>query len=215
MRPHRTPTRRQLLARAGALSLPLLAGGCLGLGSGPAPRRFRLNSPTGVPADLPTADWTLEVDSVVADPGIDTTRIAQLAANGMELQYFAQAEWPDKAADMVTTLLLQTFIDSGKSPRVGDRNSAMRADFVLKCVLRDFQAEGAGTPTVKVTMTASLVQLPRRLQAGSQRFQAAVPAASGALEDIVRAFEQALGRVLVDIVAWTLTTGAAAPRPAG
>jgi cholesterol transport system auxiliary component len=202
--------RRRLLA-IGA-GLPLLSG-CLGLAQGPAPRRFRLANPTQFAADLPAVDWTLEIDQTVADPGIDTTRIAHLSATGIELQYYADAEWPSKAADMVNTLLAQSFVDSGKVPRVGDRNSALRPDFVLKTVLRDFQAEGTGTPTVKVTMTASLVQLPRRLQVGTQRFQNTVAAASGSIDDIVRAFDDALRRVLADLVVWTITTGAAT-RPA-
>jgi cholesterol transport system auxiliary component len=189
-----------------AAGLPPLAAGCVG--SGPAPHRFRLANPTGFPADLPAVDWALEVDQTVADPGIDTTRIAQLAANGLELQYYADAEWPSKTSDMVNTLLVQSFVDSGKIPRVGDRNSGLRPDFILKTVLRDFQAEGTGTPTVKVTMTASLIQVPRRVQAGVERFQRAESAAGPGIDDIVRAYDRALDSVLRDLVVWTLTTGA-------
>jgi cholesterol transport system auxiliary component len=203
----RTAWRRRRLLALGA-ALPLLSG-CLGLGQSQAPRRFRLANPTRFAPDLPAVEWTLEIDQTIADPGIDTPRIAQLGATGLELQYYADAEWPSKAADMVNTLLTQSFVDSAKVPRVGDRNSALRPDFVLKTVLRDFQAEGTGPPTVKVTMTASLVQLPRRIQAGTQRFQSTSAAASGSIEDIVRGFDDALQRVLADIVVWAITTGAA------
>jgi cholesterol transport system auxiliary component len=201
--------RRRLLALAAGL--PLMTSGCFGLGA--APRRFRLTNPTGAAADVPAVDWSLEIDQTIADAGIDTTRIAQLGANGLELQYYADSEWPSKAADLFNTLLLQSFVDSGKIPRVGDRNSGLRSDFVLKTVLRDFQAEAAA-PNVKVTVTASLVQLPRRIQAGAERFQSIGPAASGNVEDVVRAFDKALDRVLRDLVAWTLVTGAG-NRPAG
>jgi cholesterol transport system auxiliary component len=209
----RTAWRRRRLLALGA-ALPLLSG-CLGMAQSQAPRRFRLATPTRFAADLPAVDWTLEVDQTVADPGIDTTRIAHLGATGLELQYYADAEWPSKAADMVNTLLTQAFVDSTKVPRVGDRNSALRPDFVLKTVLRDFQAEGTGTPTVKVAITVSLVQLPRRVQAGTQRFQSTQSAASSSIDDIVRAFDDALQRVLADVVAWTVTTGAATRPAAG
>jgi cholesterol transport system auxiliary component len=205
--------RRSLLGLAGAL--PLATAGCLGLVSGPAPRRFRLGNPTQFPADLPSADWTLEVDQTVSDPGIDTTRIARLAGNGLELQYYPEAEWPSTATEMINKLLLQSFVDSGKIPRVGDRNSGMRPDFTLKTVLRDFQAEGDGAPTVKVTVTASLIHMPRRVQAGAERFQSATPAASAGIEDIVRSFDKNLDRVLADLVIWTLTTGARARSATG
>jgi hypothetical protein len=71
--------RRRLLALAAAL--PLVTSGCFGVA--PAPRRFRLTNPTQFPADLPAVPWTLEVDQTVADPGIDTTRIARLGASGL------------------------------------------------------------------------------------------------------------------------------------
>ena len=201
-RPPRRVQRRRVLALLGAVPL----AGCLG--SGPAPRRFRLATPSQFPADLPRAEWTLEVDQTVADPGINTTRIAQLAGNGLELQYYSEAEWPSNAGDMVAKLLLQSFVDSGKIPRVGDHNSGLRPDFMLKTVLRDFQAAGPGASTVKVTLTASLIHLPRRTQVGTQRFQSTTPAATSAVEDVVRAFDSGLGRVLTDVVVWTLTTGA-------
>ena len=199
--------RRRVLALGAGL--PVLSA-CVGMLQSKEPRRFRLDSPPHLPPDLPTVAWTLEVDQTVADPGIDTTRIAALGGTGIELEYFADAEWPSKASDMVNTLLLQTFVDSGRIARVGDRNSGLRPDFVLKTVLRDFEADRGGTPTVKVTMTASLVQLPRRVQAGTQRFQSTAPAGSNTIEDIVRAFDAALGHVLADLAAWTLVTGNAA-----
>jgi cholesterol transport system auxiliary component len=197
-----------------AAGLPLLGAGCVSLVTGTAPRRFKLGNPSGLAPDAPAVDWTLEVDNTLAEPGIDTTRIAQLGANGLELQYYPEAEWPSTASDMITKLIIQTFVDSRLIPRVGDRNSGLRPDFVLKTVLRDFQAEAGASPNVKVTITASLVQTPRRTQAGAERFQAIVPAASGSIDDVVRAFDKATERVLRDLAGWTLTTGAA-PRPVG
>ncbi|HUA55352.1 MAG TPA: ABC-type transport auxiliary lipoprotein family protein [Candidatus Sulfotelmatobacter sp.] len=204
--------RRRLLALGAGL--PLL-GACASMLQSKEPRRFRLDGPTRFAPDLPTVAWTLEVDQTVADPGIDTTRIAAIGSAGIELEYFADAEWPSRASDMVTTMLLQAFVDSSRIARVGDRNSGLRPDFVLKTVLRDFQVERSGTPSVKVTMTASLVELPRRIQAGMQRFQSTAPVASSAIEDIVRGFETALDRVLADLVAWTLITGNGTHPPTG
>jgi cholesterol transport system auxiliary component len=140
--------RRRLLALAVVLPAGLATASCLQLGQGQPPRRFRLNLTNNFPPDLPTVDWTLEIDQTVADPGIDTTRIAQLGANGVEIQYFADAEWPSNASDMVNTLLVQSFVDSRRITRVGDRNSGLRPDFTLKTVLRNFEAESGPTPTI-------------------------------------------------------------------
>lgn len=203
-------SRRRLVALAAGL--PLVSAGCVSLVAGTAPRRFRLANPTTLAPGVPAVDWTLEVDNTLADPGIDTTRIAQVGGNGLELQYYPEAEWPSTASDMITKLIIQTFVDSRLIPRVGDRNSGLRPDFMLKTVLRDFQAEAGASPSVKVTITASLVQTPRRVQAGAERFQATAPAASASIEDVVRAFEKATDGVLRELATWTLTTGAAASR---
>lgn len=202
------PTRRHLLGRAAVL-LPLALGGCLQQLAGEPPRRFRLNPPSVFPPNLPTVDWVLEVDQTVADAGIDNSRIAHLS--GLELLYYPNAEWASSAPEMINQLLVQSFFDSGKIIRVGDRNSGLRPDFVLKTMLRDFEAEGAGPPSAKIVMTSSLVRMPRRVQVGAERFQASTPAASGSTEDIVLAFQTALDRVVKDLLAWTLTTGTSAP----
>lgn len=205
-------TRRRLLALGAVLGATVL-GGCVNLVTGTAPRRFRLNNPTTLGPEVPTVDWTLEVDNAIAESGIDTTRIAHLGASKLELQYYPDAEWPSPTSDMITKLLIQTFVDSRKVPRVGDRNSGLRPDFTLKTVLRDFEAEAGATPVAKVVITASLVQMPRRIQAGAERFEATMPAASNGIEDIVRAFDKATERVLRDLASWTLITGATT-RPA-
>lgn len=212
-RPHRW-ARRRLLALATGLPLIGGASGCVSLVTGTAPRRFRLSNPTTFGPEVPSVDWTLEIDNTLADPGIDTTHIAYLGSSGLELQYFPEAEWPSTTSDLMTLLLIQSFVDSRKIPRVGDRNSGLRPDFMLKTVLRDFQAEAGAAPVVKVAITASLIATPRRVQAGAERFQASAPAASAGIEDVVRAFDKATDRVLRDLVSWTLITGATA-RAAG
>ena len=67
---------------------------------------------------------------------------------------------------------------------------------------------------VNVELNARLVQMPQRAIVGYQRIGKVVPAASDRLEDIVAAFDDALGKVFKRLVEWALITGEEAHRRA-
>jgi cholesterol transport system auxiliary component len=110
---------------------------------------------------------------------------------------------------MVQTLLIESFESTRKIGAVGREAIGLRPDFVLKTDLREFEAiyDGANpAPTVWVRMNAKLVRMPERRIVASDTREAKVPAGGGKITDIVAAFDDALGRVLKEIVAFTLTT---------
>ena len=92
---------------------------------------------------------------------------------------------------------------------------SLRADFVLRTELREFQIDlddGAGPsapPAAVVRLTCRLVAMPRRAIEAVRAFEARVPAAGPAFPAIVGAFDEALGTVLKRVVEWTLVEGEA------
>ena len=110
---------------------------------------------------------------------------------------------------MVQTLVVESFENSKKIVAVGRESLGLRADFVLKLELREFQSEYAAgeNPNVHVRINAKLVKMPQRTIIGSQSFEATVGASADRIEDIVGAFDSALGKTLKDLVGWTLKTG--------
>ncbi len=204
-------SRRSILRTAMTAPGLVILGACALPGQGEAPRQFRLTPKSTFDADLPTVDWGLVVLKPEADRSVDTARIA-LMSGGTEMQYYANADWSDRAPAMVQRLLVESFVNSGGISVVGSDRSGLRPDFRLKTVLREFQAEGApgAAPTVRVGIQASLVQLPERNVVGTTAVEQAVPAASDRIEDIVNAYDEALGSVLKNLVGWTLATGNAA-----
>jgi cholesterol transport system auxiliary component len=116
----------------------------------------------------------------------------------------------------VQTLLVESFENSGKIIAVGRQTIGLRSDFNLKTELREFQAEYTGTnrpPTVHVRLSTRLIQQPRRVIIASDNFDAQVVAASTSMEDVILAFDEALGKVIRRTVEWTLENGAAAYQP--
>src|SRR3546814_3841335 len=104
---------------------------------------------------------------------------------------------------MVQTLVVESFENSGRIVAVGRDSIGLRADYVLKLELREFQAEylEAGLPSANVMIHAKLVRMPQREIIGSEQFGARTRADADRIEDIVHAFDTALVSTLKDIVA--------------
>lgn len=198
------------LVAAGAFML----GGCAELlpGQGPPPRLFTLSPKSTFETSLPRVDWQLVVELPIAAAGLDTTRVA-LYRNPLELEYYARASWTDRATQLVQTLIVESFENSHRIVAVGRESLGLRADFVLKAELREFQAMYAGSnPSAVVQIHAKLVAMPERTIVASERFEAKVAASHDAIEPVIVAFDAALGKTLRDLVGWTLVEGEAVRR---
>ncbi len=209
-------SRRQTLGIFASLPAAALLTGCVDLPAQDAPpRQFRLTPKSTFDEGLPTVEWSLIVEEPESQSGLDTSRIALLRA-GTEIEYYAKSDWSARAPEMVQGLVIESFTNSGLIGVVVNERTGLRSDFVLKSELREFQADftGGGAPTGNVGLNATLVQMPRRDVIGTESFGSTVPAGSDTLEDVVAAMDEALGKVIKDLVAWTVQTGNAA-EPAG
>jgi cholesterol transport system auxiliary component len=105
------PTRRGILLGSAALTLSG-CGSLIGPPS-PAPQIYVLHPEFGAVADAPAVGWQLVVGTPVAADSLDRERIAlERAPNVMD--YYANAQWPDRLALVVQTLLVEAFEKSGK-----------------------------------------------------------------------------------------------------
>lgn len=209
----RGPTRRWLLAQttavAGAGALSGALGGCGNiLPVAPPSNLYTLTPKSTFRPDLPTVAWQLVVEEPLAAGGLDTNRIA-IQPTALELKYYAEARWTERAPRMVQTLLVESFENTGRIVAVGRQAVGLRSDYNLKSELREFQAEMADetkTPKVRVRLNAKLVRQPRQEIIASDNFEQLMACKSGAIVDVVAAFDEALGKVLRRVVEWTLTT---------
>lgn len=207
--------RRRTLRAMLALPLAGVLGACdLAVpGQGPPPTLFRLTPKSTFRDDLPKVTWQLVLEAPIANAGLNTTRVT-LQRTATQLEYFARSNWIDRSPLMIQTLMIESFENSGRIVAVGRETVGLRADFVLKTELREFQANYHETdpPTVQVAINAKLVVMPHRLIIGSRNFAHATQAAADRMEDIIPAFDEALGKVLKRLVEWTLITGEKADR---
>jgi cholesterol transport system auxiliary component len=204
------PSRRQVLAGLGLAGLGLGLTACTQIvpGQTPPPELYRLTPKSTFPEDLKPVDWQLLVETPTASAGLNSPRIA-LMRSLTKLEYYARTNWTDRAPNMVQSLIVESFENSNAIIAVGRQTVALRADYLLKTELREFQAEYFDTtpPNAHVAINAKLVEMPQRRIVGSSEFGAKVQAEADRLQDIVYAFDEALGKVLKDLVIWTLEKG--------
>jgi cholesterol transport system auxiliary component len=187
----------------------LFLAGCSLPGFSPPPQLFTLTPKNTFIDGLPTIADQVLIETPVAAAGLDTGRIA-LSRSATTLDYFAGVSWTDRAPAMVQTLMVESFENSGRVVSVGRDTIGLRADYVLKSELREFQAEYTGAedsrpPQIHVRINAKLVAMPRRNIEAGKTFEALERARSTSFQDIITAYDDALGKVLRRLVEWSLT----------
>jgi cholesterol transport system auxiliary component len=197
-----------LMATAIALSL----AGCSIPGTGDPPRLYVLSPKSTFDPNLPRADVQMLIEQPVAAAGLNTTRIA-LSRRPLSFEYYARASWTERAPNMVQTQLIESFERTKKILAVGRESIGLRADYILKTELRDFQAVYLGDrpDAVHVRINAKLVRMPDRAIVATETFDWKEPIRADQIDAIIDAWDEAAGKVMKRTVEWTL--GNLARRP--
>lgn len=194
---------------AAVVATVVLLSGCVGLGGGKRGSIAIYEPSVRVEprAEWPQVGWQLAVAKPVANRVLDSARVAVRPEPGV-VQSYKGAAWSDSAPEMLQTLVVHAFEDSGHIVAVGRQASGLRADYLLLLDLRAFESvyEG-GSPQATVTLHAKLVHAPTNRVLAGRTFHAAEPAADTQVPAVIGAFERALGELLPELIGWTLATG--------
>lgn len=192
--------------RVAILLLSLALAGCSGgllPAPPPSPKLYRLSPADTVPAAGAPIQAQILVGNIDAPGALDTARIA-LSPSATRLEYFADAEWTDRAPVLIDNLLLDTLVHADRFSRVAQRSLALRADYVVLGALDHFEADyAAGTPPqARVTLDLRLLRMPDGDILAQRQFAATVPATQNTVPAVVEAFDAASHRALHDVPAW-------------
>lgn len=195
-----------------ALLLALsMVGGCTGLSTLKTVTEptdlYDLTPKSTYAPDLPSIAAQIVVEEPTAASSVNTDRIA-VKPTPYQVQYFPNARWVDRAPLLVQTLLLESLENTEKVGAVGRQAIGLTSDYTLVTDLREFQAqkgEATDTPlTILVQLNMKIVREPRGLIVASQSFAHEVETASTDMSDVVRAFDEALGKTMARAVDWAL-----------
>jgi cholesterol transport system auxiliary component len=194
------------MRRALILALALVLAGCSGTllpKPPPPPDFYRLSPADNVAVAGPPIRAQLLVGDISASGALETDRIA-LTPSSTRVEYFADAEWTDRAPVLVQNLLLDTLQRSGRFARVALRSLTLRADYLVVGSLRHFEADYAtGTPPrIRVAVELELLRMPDGDILATRRFAATAPARTNSMPAVAEAFDVAAHRALRDAPAW-------------
>lgn len=205
--------RRFSAPRVAAISLALLLAGCGGLLPEPPKRQLYRLAPTLAFPPLPHVGTQLLIATPTAPGALDTSRIAA-ARSPLTLDYYADAEWTDRAPLMVQTLLVEAFDKSRAVPGVGPESLGLRTDFILDTAIEHLEAaydSPDGPPRALVSLNLKLVQIPERKVVAQTWIRREQKAPANTVPEIIRAFDAAAGAAAQEAVIWTVTNRALSP----
>ena len=187
-------TPRSSLVAVWALLMLCVAGCSGGLrSSAPAEQIYVLRPVPGPAPATARVEVTLQLLRPLAQPGLDTARIA-LLRSGNRLDYFAGGRWAGSLPEVVQSLLAQSLRQSGRFAQVSTDAAGMAPDFVLAVTVRHFEAwydAGDGVPAAHVMLECTLSSRHEHRQVASFDVAAQVPADANRLGAVVAALERA------------------------
>jgi cholesterol transport system auxiliary component len=193
-----------MLCRGGQLTL--IGGLAACAVGGTPPRHFTLRPLASSPASAgPTATLSVGVPSALQS--LQSERIAY-QPDPQEVQYFAGADWVDRAPDLVRMTMIRSLQNRTRLQVSAGEIPGLLADYQLNSILQDFQAErDPGRPTTPFAHVGWVLSLtrnaPRRIWSGMV-CEARLAAVDDRLESIVAAFEQATWQALTQMIDGTL-----------
>jgi len=184
--------------------------GCVSFGSQEPQRYYVLDASTAKagPAAKPRAS-TLLVAPTTVSGFYETPEIVYSRAAG-ERAYYQLSTWTERPGRRMTELVAMRLERAGLFKTVATAVSGVQGDLVLNSHLAEFYHDAAASPgSVKVTITAELMDPVRRVLLARRTFEQSAPVATYDAPGAVQAFNKAVTAILDDISAWV---DAAAPR---
>ena len=202
---------KRLLNSLLAMMLCTSLAGCISLISEPDPITvYSLRvKPLSDSVTMPKVPWSLTVIRPNTTSILDSNRIA-VRPEANVLQVYKGANWSDPLPDLLQSVIVEAFEDSGAITTVSRQNSGVPAEVALLIDIRQFEAvyeAGAKTPVVVLQLHAKVLEYPSNRVIAVRNFNARIPAASKEIPDVVQAFDLGMNTLTVDIMSWTFANG--------
>jgi cholesterol transport system auxiliary component len=134
-----------------------------------------------------------------------------LTSTNGEVAYIADARWVSPAFVLFEEATARAFENDPGRARLIGRGEVAKADLVLRLEVRTFEADYVNgpkaAPEVVVRVRGVLNSNQDRALVGDQIFEARVKAADNRVSAIVPAYDQAVAKVLGDVVTWVNAAG--------
>lgn len=194
-----------------ASAMTAALAGCVSFGQQETQRYYVLDASSGAKARkvvTPRAA-TLLVAPTTTSGFYETPEIVYSRGPG-ERAYYQLSTWTERPIRRITELLVMRLERDGLFKTVAADSSGVQGELVLNTHLAEFYHDASTPPgSVKVTITAELMDPARRALLARHTFNRSDAAATYDAPGAVQAFNRAVDAILDDISGWV---DAAAPR---
>lgn len=190
---------RSLLMTSGSLGL----AGCSGLGEAPR-ATFDLGSPDDLPSSLGRTGAQILIPHPSSVEILDSNRIV-VRESSSELAYLPGVQWVDTVPKLVQARVRDAFENSGKVRAVGVPGEGLLIDYQVALNIRAFEIRSLEGDVAHVDVSARILDDRNGRVRSSRRFEQKV-ASGPSVDDNVDALNEALDRVITEILVWTLRT---------
>lgn len=190
-------------AAAVVAAIALLAG-CMSFQDVPPREYYVLDdmAKAGAFGRAAPAGRVLLVNAASASPFYDTQNLVFSRAPGQRA-YYQFAGWTERPARRINQLLMRRLEARGNFKSVAATTAGVKGDFVLSTRLEEFYHDtGANPGSVRIEVSAEIVDYAGRAIVGQRRFAQSVPAAGENAQAAVSAFNQATTALLDELAAW-------------
>lgn len=178
------------------LAVSLTLSGC---GGGSTPTTYDLSAPRDF-GRIGGARATLVINEPTTVQTLDSDRMI-VRDSGGALSFLGGTQWADRIPKLVQTRLIQTFENGSRIASVSRPGERIVPDLQLNTDIRSFNIDAA-TNTAVVEITAKLVGDRTGHIQRARLFSARVPVGAVDGAAAAHALDQALSKVLIDIVRW-------------
>ncbi len=186
-----------------ALALVLLVSGC-SLFRGPPPETFELSAPDSIPRVTSGTAAQILIPEPSALKTLDSERI--VVATGPKLSYYPGAQWPDRMPKVFQAKAIEAFERSKRARAVGRPGEGLSIDYQLLTTVRAFEYRSNGSDSSAYIEVSVKVMDDRNGRIVAARvFKGEAPVAKDSAEAVAAGVDDALAKVLIDLVRWTLT----------
>jgi phospholipid/cholesterol/gamma-HCH transport system substrate-binding protein len=153
---------------------------------------------------------------VVPEPttlmGFNTDKILLQPASGESVP-LANARWSDNLPVLFQAKVIQSFENAGYTKEVSRTREGVTGNYQLLIDIRRFHVATSGNAEADIDFVAKLLDQDGKI-IDAREFGATAPASTTDAKAYVSAFNEALGKLLTDLIDWSTKAIAAAPPPA-
>ncbi len=169
-------------------------------GGGSAPTTYDLTAPRDF-GRVASGRTHLAIAEPTATQALDSERVIVRDSTGA-ISFLGGVQWADRLTKLVQTRMIQTFENGARIGTVGRPGDRVVADWQLNLDIRSFAVD-AGSGEAVVEITAKLVNDKSGRVGAARLFSARQPVGGVDGPQAARGLDEALGRVMIDIVRWT------------